>query len=147
MPEFQVKFDLVDAYNRTGRKSFDTVATLVDFAAAAAAAAALAVDLAVLTKMRILAYNISQRIVFTDAVTAGANKDEGLNITLRKEDNFKDNIRIPAPIDAIFDGQGNVITPTPAAVQDFIDHFFTTGSFAFSDGEQAIEFTGGVLEK
>jgi hypothetical protein len=42
--------------------------------------------LAVLTEMRILAYHVSQRIVFTDAVTAGANKDEGLNLTLRKAD-------------------------------------------------------------
>lgn len=148
MPEFSVSFELVDDYNRTGRKTFQTVAALADFAAAAAAAAALAVDLAVLTEMRILAYSVSQRIPFTDAVTSGANKDEGVNLTLRKEDNFKDNIRIPAPINAIFDGLGNVLTPTPAAVQDFIDNFFTpAGEFAFSDGEQATEFVGGVLEQ
>lgn len=150
MPEFQVTYELVDDYNRSGRKTFLTASSTADFAAAAAAAAALAVDVAVLTEMRILAYSVSQRIAYTDAVTAGANRDEGVTFTLRKPDNLKDDIKIPAPINSIFDELGNVITSPslPAAVSDFLDNFADgTGSFTFSDGEQWSEFVKGVLDK
>jgi len=149
MPMFKVAFELVDAYNRTGRKTFETLATTADFAAAAAAAAALFVDLAVLTKMRVLAYTISQRITVTDAVTAAANKDEGVTFTLRMVDLFKDDLKVPSPIDAIFDANGAVITsPIPTAVTDFLAHFEAgTGVFTFSDGEQWSEFVKGTLDQ
>ena len=87
MPEFLVTYELVDDYNRPARKTFATVATTADFPAAAAAAAALFTDLAVLTELRVLAYSVAQRIVVTDAATAGANRDEGVTLTLLKPDN------------------------------------------------------------
>jgi len=150
MPAFSVTYELVDDYNRSGRKSWTTIATTTDFAAAAAAAAALAVDLAVLTELRVLAYHVSQRVAFTDAATAGANKDEGVTFTLRKPDNLKDSISIPGPINAIFDANGFVITEPalPAAVSDFLANFEDgTGAFTFSDGEQWTEFVKGTLDK
>jgi hypothetical protein len=150
MPEFSATFELVDAYNRPSRKTFVTVADMADFDAAATSAAALFVDLAVLTEMRVLAYTISQRVSVTDAVTAGANKDEGVTFTLRKSDNFKDDIRIPGPINAIFDDNGNVITEPalPVAVSDFLANFADgTGDWTFSDGEQWTEFVIGKLDQ
>lgn len=147
MPTYKVRFEMVDDYNRPSSKSFETVPTTVDYAAAAAAAAALAVDLAVLTELRVLAYTITERIVMVDAVTAGANRDEGVVLSLRKPDQYLDDIRIPGPINAIFDDNGNVITPLPAAVDDFLDNFADgTGDFTFSDGEQFAEFVRGYLE-
>lgn len=147
MPEFVVRYEMIDDYNRPTSKTFPTTSDTADFAAAAAAAAALATDLAVLSEARILAYTISQRIVFTDAATSGANRDEGVVLSLRKPDNKRDDIRIPAPINAIFDENGNVITPLPAAVDDFLDNFADgTGDFTFSDGEQFTEFVTGYLE-
>ncbi len=150
MPEFSVSFELVDSKNRTARKTWTTLTTTTDFAAAAAAAAPLFTDLAVLTGLRVLAYTINQRIIVTDAVTAGSNRDEGLTLSLRKEDLQKGNIHVPGPIDTIFDANGNVIT-TPSlhtAVANFILHFTAgSGEFTFSDGEQLVEFVSGVLDK
>lgn len=148
MPEFLVTYEMVDDYNRNTRKTFTTTAATADFAAAAAAAAALFTDLAVLTELRVLAYTVGQRVVVTDSATAGANRDEGLTLTLLKSDNYKAAIKVPGPINAIFDANGNVLTPVPAAVQDFIDHFADgAGGFTFSDGEQWTEFVKGVLDK
>lgn len=149
MPEYGVYFEMVDAYNRSTSKRFKS-ADLADYAAAAASAAALATDLAVVTEARILAYTLSERIPFTDAVTTGANKDEGVTFTLRLPDNTKDDVQVPAPINSIFDANGNVITSPalPAAVSDFLANFADgTGDWTFSDGEQWSEFVKGVLDK
>jgi len=150
MPIFSTMFELVDDYNRNARKTFKTTEATADFDAAAAAAAALFVDLAVLTELRILAYTISQRVTVTDAATSGANRDEGVTFTLRMEDLMKDDLKVPGPINAIFDENGNVITSPalPAAVSDFLANFSATGgAFTFSDGEQWVEFVTGKLDK
>lgn len=149
MPIFGATFELVDDYNRSARKTWYTTSDTADFAAAAAAAAALFTDLAVLTELRVLAYTVSQRITVVDAVTAGGNRDEGVTFTLRLEDLFKDDLKIPGPINSIFDENGNVITSPalPAAVSDFLDNFAAAGgAFTFSDGEQWVEFVKGTLD-
>jgi hypothetical protein len=150
MPEFTVSFELIDAFNRPARKTWRTLPTTADFAAAAAAAAALFTDLAVLTQLRVLAYTISQRITVVDAVTANANRDEGVTFTLRMEDLFKDDLKVPGPILTIFDANGRVITSPalPVAVSDFLENFEAgTGEFTFSDGEQWVEFVQGTLDE
>jgi len=149
MPEYGLYVEMVDAYNRPASKKFKS-ADLADYATAAAAAAALLTDLAVLTELRILASTLSERTPFTDAVTSGANKDEGVTFTLRLPDNTKDSLSVPGPINAIFDANGNVITSPalPAAVSDFLANFENgTGDWTFSDGEQWDEFVKGVLDK
>jgi len=146
MPEYQVTYEMIDAYNRRTRKTFHTVATMADETAALAAAAALATDLGNLTELDILAYSVAQRVVYTDTVVAGANKDEGVTFTLRKVDNFNDDIKVPGPINSIFDGNGNVIA-TDAAVTAFLANFLTGGDFTFSDGEQAQALVKGTLDK
>lgn len=149
MPVYGLYVEMVDAYNRPTSKRFEST-DLADYAAAAASAAALTTDLAVLTEARILATTISERVPFTDAVTTGANKDEGVTFTLRLPDNKKDNLSVPAPINSIFDANGNVITAPalPAAVSDFLEHFEDgVGDWTFSDGEQWTEFVKGVLDK
>lgn len=149
MPVYGLYVEMVDAYNRPTSKRFQS-ADLVDYAAAAASAAALLTDLAVLSEARILASTISERVPFTDAVTAGANKDEGVTFTLRLPDNTKDNLSVPAPINAIFDANGMVITSpsVPVSVTDFLANFADgTGDWTFSDGEQWSEFVKGTLDK
>lgn len=149
MPVYGLYVEMVDAYNRATSKRFESV-DLVDYAAAAASAAALLTDLAVITEARILASTISERLPFADAVTAGANRDEGVTFTLRLPDNKKDNLSVPAPINSIFDANGMVITsPTlPASVVAFLGHFEDgSGEWTFSDGEQWAEFVKGSLDK
>lgn len=149
MPVYGLYIEMVDAYNRPTSKRFEST-DLADYAAAAASAAALLVDLAVLSEARILASTISERLPFADAVTAGANKDEGVTFTLRLPDNKKDNLSVPAPINAIFDANGMVITSPaiPVAVSDFLANFSeATGDWTFSDGEQWAEFVKGTLDK
>lgn len=146
MPTYTVRYEMVDAYNRRTSKTFETVSTMADETAALAAAAGLATDLANLTELDILAYNVSQRIVYTDSVTAGANKDEGVTFVLRKVDNYNDDIKVPGPINSIFDANGNADL-TDAAVSAFLSNFLAGGDFTFSDGEQATEAIKGTLDK
>lgn len=146
MPAYDVTFTMVDAYDRTTTKSFTSVSTLLDEATALASAAALAADLAAISELDILYYSVGQRIVFTDAVTAGANVDEGVTFTLRKEDNYKGSIKVPGPENSIFQADGSVIL-SDANVVAFIANFLTGGDWTFSDGEQATALLKGVLDK
>lgn len=149
MPIYGLYVEMVDAYNRPTSKRFEST-DLADYDAAAASAAALLTDLAVLTECRILASTVSERVAFTDAVTAGANKDEGVTFTLRLPDNKKDSLSVPGPINAIFDANGMVITSPsiPVAVTNFLDNFADgAGDWTFSDGEQWTEFVKGTLDK
>lgn len=149
MPFYGLYIEMVDAYNRPTSKRFES-ANLADYAAAASSATAVATSLAVLTECRILATTVSERVPFTDAVTSGANKDEGVTFTLRLPDNKKDSLSVPGPINAIFDANGLVITSPsiPAAVTGFLAHFADgTGDWTFSDGEQWAEFVKGSLDK
>jgi len=146
MPKFNVTFELVDAYGRSARKSYETTESMADFSAAATAAAALAADLAGITEAEVLSYVISHRSTYSDSVTVGANRDEGATLVLRKEDNFKGVLRVPAPINAIFDAQGNVDI-TNSAVTNFVANFLSGADFVFSDGEQATAILSGKLDK
>lgn len=145
MPVYEVRYEMEDGFGRQTSKTFETV-DLLDEAAALTAASGMAADLAAISEARILAYTVKQRVVHSDTVTAGANKDEGAILTLRKEDNRKDEIRVPAPPDSIFDGQGNVDI-VDALVVAFVANFLTPGGeFTFSDGESATEIVSGYLE-
>ena len=145
MPAYTVTFQLVDDYNRPASKEFVTVDTVVDEAAALTLAAAMAGAIAGLSELRILSYTVSQRIVYTDTVTVGANRDEGVTFSMLKEDNYKGNIRLPGPINSIFDGNGNADL-TDAAVTAFINNFLTGADWTFSDGEQASAVLNGTLD-
>lgn len=145
MPEFQVYVEMIDSQNRKTSKEFTTVDTMADAAAATTAAAGLLTDLGNLTGLRILAYTVKQRIVYTDIVDAGSNIDEGITLSMEKEDNQLGIIKVPGPINTIYDGDGNVDV-LDAAVAAFVSNFLTGGDFTFSDGEQANEIVRGKLD-
>lgn len=145
MTTYLVSYELVDAYGRSARKAFET-ADLVDFSAALTAASGMGADLAGLSELDVLSYTVSQRVPYTDTVVPGANRDEGVTFVLRKEDNKKASIKVPGPINAIFDGLGNADI-TDGAVTAFLANFLTGGDFVFSDGEQATVILSGVLDK
>jgi len=147
MPEYQMTVELVDDYNRLTRKLYRTVDTIADEDEATTAATSLIGHLEALSELRVLAYTLGQRHVISDTVVTGANKDEGVTFTLLKIDNRKDDLKVPGPINAIFDENGNVIL-TNTAVVNYIAHFLSgTGDWTFSDGEQATEIVKGTLDK
>lgn len=149
---FFVSYEMEDDYSRTASKEYELLPAVVTLAAAEAAALAFADALATISELRVLAYTIRQRYVYTDTVTPGANRDEGVTFTMRKVDLMKGSIKVPGPINSIFDAEGKVITsPTlPTAVSDFLEHFHhlgATAAFTFSDGEQWVEYSSGTLDK
>ena len=146
MPAYTIRVELVDAFQRDGSKVYETITSIVDEAAAVAAAELLMTDLAALTEMDILAYTVSRRVVYTDSVTGGANRDEGLTAVLRKVDNHKGTIKVPAPIDSVFNLDGT-LDLTDTIVTDFFGNFLTTGQWTFSDGEQASSLVSGRLDE
>jgi hypothetical protein len=147
MPTYNVYIELVDAYNRSSVKRYKTISTMLDHPTAVTAAAALAADLAALTEMDVLAHSVALRTVYTDTVTAGANKDEGITLSVRKANNFRDILRVPAPLNAVLNPDGTVDI-TSALVTDYYDNFVSgSGDFTLSDGEQAIALLAGKLDK
>lgn len=147
MPQFSVTFEMVDFYGRSARKTYETVADMADFTAASAAAADLATDLGLVTEMQILSYTVGLRTVYTDSVVTGANRDEGLTLILRKEDNYKGVLKVPAPLNDIFDEGTGIADIAHAGVAAFASNFLVDGDFVFSDGEQAIALLSGRLDK
>lgn len=145
MAQYTVSYQMVDAYNRAASKEFVTVDTVADEAAALTLASGLADDIAGLSELRVLSYTVSRRIVYADVVTAGANRDEGITFQLLKEDNYKGNIRLPGPLNSVFDGNGNADL-TNASITAFINNFLTGADWTFSDGEQASEVLNGTLD-
>ncbi len=146
MPVYDVSYGMVDAYKRKTNKRFETVVTVADFPAALSAAAGLASDLANLTELEILDYKVSQRVVYSDSLVPGANKREVVTLVLRKQDNQNGVIKVPGPLNAIFNADGTVDL-TDAAVTAFAANFLVGGDFTFSDGEQATEVLSGRLDK
>lgn len=144
MPIYEVVYTYADSQSREGSKRYETQ-NLADNAAGLAAAASLADDLAALTGADILRYRLTQTVLYTDTVTAGANKDEGITLSVRKTDTMRDTLKVPAPIDSIYDGAGNVDVSL-AVVTNYVDHFTAGGEFTFSDGELVIDLLSGTLD-
>jgi len=142
---FVLYVELVDAFNRNTAKRFAMNAGVTTFALAQTAATDLLTDLEAVTEARILAYTISERTVYTDSVTSGANRDEGVTLSVRKEDSRKDVLRIPAPVKSFVNPDSTVdITATP--IVNYTDNFLAAGEFTLSDGESIAEVLSGVLD-
>jgi hypothetical protein len=140
---FPVSVSLVDAYGRPATKHFDVnAATHGD---AVTAAGALMTDLAGVTELRILSYVIGERVTYTDTVDAGANRDEGVTFSVRTADNEKAVIKVPGPVNAIFNGDGSVDL-TDGAVTAFIANYLA-GTVLVDDGETVTELISGRLDK
>lgn len=137
MPVYNVHVELVDDYGRVGRKSYKTISTVASHIDAVTAAAALMVDLEALTEMRVVAYSVGLRTIESDTVTTGANKDEGITLSVRKVSGYRDILKVPGPLNSVINTDGTVDI-SDALVTNYYDNFETAGgSFTFSDGEQA----------
>lgn len=144
MPNYLVKYSLVDSMGRPGTKTLETQ-VLVDQAAALTAAASMAILLDDVTEMRIKSYTVSERIVYTDTFEAGANRDEGASITVEKADNYNAPHNIPAPVQAMRLPDGTVDL-TNAALIAYFAEFEATGDFQLSDGEVITSVVRGTID-
>lgn len=143
MAEFGVSYTLEDAYGRSTTRQYTVEA--VDHATAVTEAGNMATDLAGISEAQILWYVVIDKTVYTDTADAGANKDEGVTFSVRKADNEKAVIRVPAPINAIFNADGTVDL-THAAVSAYIANFLS-GVFRISDHEVVTELLSGRLDE
>lgn len=143
MTQYSVGYTLEDAYGRNTSKKY--LVEAVDVAAARTAASDMAADLAQLTEAQILWYTVAEKITYSDTVDAGANKDEGVTFVVRKTDNEKATIKVPAPINAIFNTDGTVDL-TNSAVSSFMANFLS-GVFLVSDGEVVDSLLSGRLDE
>ena len=142
MPTYQVSVQMEDAYGRAASKRFDLVA--IDQPTAVTQAGAFMDDLAPITELDILSYTVSERVVYTDTVTAGANRDEGVTFSVRTADNEKATVKIPGPTNAILGADGSV-NLSDADVAAFIAHY-TSGEILVDDGEVVSAFLSGRLD-
>lgn len=143
MPNFDVTFSLVDGYGRSHSKRFTTVAA--DVATAITQAGTFATLLMGVTESRVLAHTVQARTVVVDTVTAGANKDEGVTISVRTQDNEKAVIKIPSPLNAMLNTDGSV-NLADVNLTAFLASF-TSGDWLIDDGEVVTEIISGRLDK
>ncbi len=151
MTVFNVTMVLQDAYGRKTRKLFETedisaADVGAEFLLARTAAAGLATDLAALTEAELLWYHIGEEVTYTDTADSGANVDEGLTMVVDKPDSKRGNLKVPAPINAVFNADGT-LDLTHSAVTAYVTNFQSGGDFTFSDGEKVVNLISGRLDK
>jgi hypothetical protein len=151
MTVFNLTVVLEDAYGRATRKNYETedisgVDVGAEFLTARGFAATLMTALGNFSEARILSWDLGERVVYTDTVDAGANVDEGATIVIRKVNNKKAILKVPAPVNSVFNPDGT-IDITDAIVTAYEAHFRVTGGFTLSDGENSTEILSGRLDK
>lgn len=151
MTVFFLHVTLEDAYGRQSTKRYesedisgvDLGAELLTFQGFVTT---LLAALANLSEADVLAYNMGTRVTYTDTVDAGANLDEGITLSVRKLDNYKGILKVPAPVNSVVNADGTVDI-TDALVTAYYNHFLVTGGFTLSDGENAQALLSGRLDR
>lgn len=146
MPEYGLMVEMQDSMGRKARKMFNSAPDVVDFATALTNAAGLVADLAALSELRVLAYTVSQRVVFADSEDTGANKDEGLTLVVEKTDNYRATLKVPGPIQSVrnADGTADIGSAEVAAyIANFIDG---SDLWTVSDGETITGVISGRID-
>lgn len=151
MTVFTLNTTMQDAYGRTTRKLFKTEDISgadigAEYLAAQGFATTLLTALGNISEAQILYYNLGREVVYTDTFDAGANVDEGMTALARKTNNKLTVIKVPAPINAIFNADGT-LDITDAIVTSYTNHFIAGNGFTISDGENILVLVSGRLDK
>ena len=151
MTIFTLAVTLEDDYGRISRKRYETedisgIDVGAEYLVAQGFATTLLTALGNLSEMDILYYNLGREVTYTDTVVAGANKDVGLTALGRKTDNKLTVIKVPAPVDTVFNPDGT-LDITDALVTAYTNHFIATGGFTISDGENIVALVRGRLDE
>lgn len=144
MPNYNSTITLEDAYSRVYTMRVET-SNVLDAAAAKTVIDAFLVDLAAFSELQILAYTVSERFVYTDAIVAGANKDEGATFVARKEDAYKAIQRVPGPVAAVRNSDGT-IDLSNALTADLLANWTVDPGLLISDGEVVSAWLKGTLD-
>lgn len=151
MTVFQLRVTLEDAYSRQTTRSYETEDISgadkgAEFLTARGYAATLITAIEGLSDANVLSWTLGERVVNADSVSGNANVDEGLTLVLRKTDNYKGVLKIPAPVMTVFnpDETADITDPLITA---FTDHFVAGNGFTFSDGENQTALVKGRLDK
>lgn len=151
MTVFTLHVTLEDAYGRTTRKQFKTedisgVDVGAEYLVAQGFATTFLAALGNISEANILYYNLGRDVTYSDTVDAGANVDEGMTALARKTNNKLVVIKVPAPVNAIFNPDGT-LDITDALVTAYTNHFIATAGFTISDGENITALVSGRLDK
>lgn len=144
MPLYPVTLGLSDAYGRTTTRSFKIDA--VDFTTAQATVAALVPDYQAATELLVYKSELTDKQLYAGVVTAGANKDEGMTISveLATEQGKKASIQVPGPVESIRNPDGTIdITD---AIMTALEANFVGGGVTVSDGEDVSTFIKATLD-
>lgn len=139
-----VSITLVDDYQRTSTKKFESTATLL--ADAETALTALWADLAAVSQMGALNRTFSDTAVFSQAVDAGANVDAGGTLHCRLNNGKMYALKIPAIDPALVNADGT-IDISATAITDYVANFESTGSFRVSEGNYIVSIVRGELDR
>ncbi len=151
MTVFTLNITLEDAYGRTSRKMLRTedisgADVGAEYLVAQGFVTTLLTALGNLTEANILYYNLGREVTYSDTVDAGANVDEGLTCLARKTNNKIVVLKIPAPVNSVFNPDGT-LDITDALVTAYMNHFIATAGFTISDGENITALVSGRLDK
>jgi len=143
MAIFPATISMVDAYGRALTKRVDISAA--DYATALTNAASFVDDLQAITEAEVLYYSVATKVVYAGTLTAGANRDEGATFSVRTTDNEKAVVKVPAPMNAIFQSDGSVDLSNALVTALFANYL---GALVLvDDGETVISLISGRLDK
>lgn len=151
MTVFTLNVTLQDAYGRTTRKLYKTedivgVDVGAEYLTAQGFATTLLTALSNLSEAEILYYNLGREVTYSDTADPGANVDEGMTALARKTNNKLVVLKVPAPVNAVFNPDGT-LDVLDAVVTAYTNHFIATGGFTISDGENIVALVSGRLDK
>lgn len=151
MTVFQLQVVLEDDYGRLTRKGLETedisgADVGAEFLAARGFVATFITALQGLTEAQVIAWTLGERVPVSDTATVGANKDEGITISVRKVDNAKAVLKVPAPVNSVINQDGTVDV-TDGLITAYTAHFAVGGGFTLSDGENLTEVLSGKLDE
>jgi hypothetical protein len=140
---FELSVKMVDDYQRNMSKRFEL--TAADYATAQTDIATIIAALNAVTDAGVVSYILSEKTAVGDSPTAGANRDEGVTLSVLLQDTEKGSIKIPAPVKTALDANGN-LDITDAAWVAFVNLYGSGNEALLSDGDHVIQFLAGQLD-
>ncbi len=143
MTIYQMSVSYQDAFERRGTKRYELDA--IDHPTAVTNALALADALAGIMLADILSYSVGLDVIYADSVVAGANKDTGVTISVDLGGGKRASLKIPTPLLTLINPDGTL--DMADALITTLETLFTSGKVLISDGETALDFINGKLDK